>query len=113
MHSELTTDLSKLRSNLTGMKTNTENVVLISTGSFNPVHRCHLSNLIRTKEYFENDCGFNVLAGYLSPTHDEYVREKLREECLPGQLRIQLCEKAIEEANQQHWLAVDKAEVMG
>lgn len=31
---------------------------------------------------------------------------------MPGQLRIELGQKAIEEENQQHWLAVDKGEFL-
>ncbi|CAF1518373.1 unnamed protein product [Rotaria sordida] len=68
--------------------------------------------MIKTKQYLERVHGFNVIGGYLSPTHDEYVRGKLGEELISGQHRIEICQKAIEEANQQHWLSVDKAECM-
>ncbi|CAF1346389.1 unnamed protein product [Rotaria sordida] len=93
--------------------TDKDNVVLIETGALNPVHRNHISNMIKTKQYLERVHGFNVIGGYLSPTHDEYVRGKLGEELISGQHRIEICQKAIEEANQQHWLSVDKAECMG
>ncbi|UJR34368.1 hypothetical protein I4U23_021776 [Adineta vaga] len=112
MHSDLTTDLSLIRSNLSKRKLDQENVVLLSTGSLNPVHRSHLSNLIRTKEYLEKNCHFNVLGGFLSPSHNEYVRSKLKNQFLDGKLRIELCQNAIEEENQQDWLSVDKAECM-
>lgn len=113
MHSDSTTDLSKIRLNLQNSSSNAENVVLIKTGALNPIHRSHVSNLMKTKHYLENVYHLNVIGGFLSPTHDQYVRSKLGGELLPGDLRIQLCEKAIEEENQQHWLAVDKAECMG
>lgn len=113
MHSESTTDLSKIRFNLQNSPENAENVVLIKTGSLNPVHRSHISNLIKTKKYLENVHHLNVIGGFISPTHDEYVEGKLGHELIPGRLRIEMCEKAIEEENQQHWLAVDKAECMG
>lgn len=113
IHSTSSTDLSKLRSNLARAKSNTANVVLISTGSFSPIHRCHLANLIRTKEYFENVCHFNVLAGFLSPSHDDYVEAKLGSAFLPSSVRIELCEKAIEEEKQQDWMSVDRAEALG
>ncbi|CAF1465543.1 unnamed protein product [Rotaria sordida] len=113
MHSERTTDLSILYSNLKSHPTNQENVVLIKTGSMNPVHRSHISNMVRTKQYLERVYNFNVIGGYLSPTHDEYVHSKLGNELISGQHRIEMCRKAIEEAGQQHWLSVDMAECMG
>jgi nicotinamide mononucleotide adenylyltransferase len=113
MHSELTTDLSIIKSNLDQLKSDKENVVLIKTGALNPIHRSHISNMIKTKLYLENIYHFNVIGGFLSPTHDRYVESKLEDEFIPSNLRIQMCEKAIEEENQQHWLSVDKAEAMG
>lgn len=113
MHSESTTDLSKIRLNLKNSASNAENVVLIKTGALNPIHRSHISNLIKTKHYLESVYHLNVIGGFISPTHDHYVHGKLGDELIPGHLRIQLCEKAIEEENQQHWLSVDKAECMG
>jgi len=113
MHSEVTTDLSKIKSNLDKTGSDGENVVLISTGAMNPIHRSHLSNMIKTKHHLETNYHFNVIGGFISPTHDEYVQGKLVEEFIPGQHRIEMCEKAIEEENQQDWLSVDKAECMG
>jgi nicotinamide mononucleotide adenylyltransferase len=113
MHSESTTDLSKIRSNINLIKSDGENVVLISTGSMNPIHRSHISNMIKTKNYLENVYHLNVLGGFISPTHDQYVEGKLGNELIFGIHRIEMCQKAIEEENQQNWLAVDKAECMG
>ncbi|CAF1457330.1 unnamed protein product [Rotaria sp. Silwood1] len=113
MHSTLTTDLSILYENLNETtSTNNENVVLIKTGAFNPIHRAHISNMIKTKEYLECVHGFRVIGGYLSPSHDQYVQAKLDEEFISGHHRIRMCEEAIKEANQQYWLSVDKAEIM-
>ena len=113
MHSNLTTDVTILRDNLARAKPNRENVVLIKTGSLNPIHRGHISNMIKTKKYLEEVHGFNVIGGYISPTHDHYVRGKLAHQCILGVDRIVMCQKAIEEEQQQHWLSVDKAECMG
>jgi nicotinamide mononucleotide adenylyltransferase len=113
MHSESTTDQSILYSNINHNTGNRENVVLIKTGAMNPVHRSHISNLIKTKQYLENVHHFNVIGGYLSPTHDEYVEAKLEHECINGKHRIAMCQKAIEEEGQENWLSVDKAECMG
>jgi len=114
MHSTSTTDLSILHANLNGtIGTDKENIVLIKTGALNPVHRAHISNMIKTKEYLERVHGFRVIGGYLSPTHDEYVHGKLGKEFVSGHHRIQMCAEAIKESNQQHWLSVDRAECMG
>jgi nicotinamide mononucleotide adenylyltransferase len=100
MHSTLTTDLSILYANLNGTTgMNKENVVLIKTGAFNPIHRAHISNMIKTKEYLERVHGFRVIGGYLSPSHDQYVQAKLDEEFISGHHRIRMCEEAIKEAN--------------
>ncbi|CAF1376230.1 unnamed protein product [Rotaria sordida] len=112
MHLESTTDLSIIYSNLNKLKSNKENIILISTGEMNPIHRCHISNMIKTKQYLENIHDYNVIAGYISPTHDEYVQEKLGNYFIPSHHRINMCQKAIQEENQQDWLAVDKVECM-
>ncbi|CAF1404406.1 unnamed protein product [Rotaria sordida] len=101
MHLESTTDLSIIYSNLNKSKSNKENIILISTGAMNPIHRCHISNMIKTKQYLENIHDYNVIAGYISPTHDEYVQEKLGNYFIPSHHRINMCQKAIQEENQQ------------
>jgi hypothetical protein len=69
--------------------------------------------MMKTKEYLERVHSFHVTGGYLSPSHDQYVQAKLDEEFISGHYRIRMCEEAIKEANQQHWLSVDKAKIMG
>ncbi|CAF1328249.1 unnamed protein product [Rotaria sordida] len=101
IHLESTTDLSIIYSNLNKSKSNKENIILISTGAMNPIHRCHISNMIKTKQYLENIHDYNVIAGYISPTHDEYVQEKLGNYFIPSHHRINMCQKAIQEENQQ------------
>ncbi|CAF1391498.1 unnamed protein product [Adineta steineri] len=91
------------------------NCVLLTTGSMNPIHRSHINNLELVKKYLEQSSPqWNVLAGYLSPTHDTYVRGKLDKATIPGRDRCDLCELAIEEHERQtktlHWLSVSRAE---
>src|SRR5688572_27446208 len=113
MHSPSTTDLSIISLNLKNCKSDKENVVLISTGGMNPIHRSHIANMIETKRFLENHYHFNVLAGYISPSHDQYVQNKLGKDFIPSKHRIEMCQHAIKEENQQHWLAVDQAEALG
>ncbi|CAF1429458.1 unnamed protein product [Rotaria sp. Silwood1] len=80
------------------------------TGALNPIHRGHISIMIKTREHLERVNNFNVIAGYISPTHDDYVRRKLKNELILGRHRIEMCRRAIDEARQQHWLSIDKAE---
>ncbi|CAF2767098.1 unnamed protein product, partial [Rotaria sp. Silwood2] len=89
--------------------------VLITTGSFNPIHRSHLQNLLRVKQYLENECQppWNVLAGYLSPTHDSYVHSKLGDSAwIRAEDRCQLCEGAIEHDKLSSWVTVSRGESM-
>lgn len=50
--------------------------VVISTGSYDPLHEGHMESLIRAKEYIENNENAKVIAGFMSPSHDAYVRLK-------------------------------------
>ena len=49
--------------------------VLLMTGSMNPIHRGHVSMLLRAKAKLET-CGFQVLGTWVSPSHDLYVGPK-------------------------------------
>ncbi|CAF4569045.1 unnamed protein product [Rotaria socialis] len=89
--------------------------VLLTTGSFNPIHPLHFQNLVRVKKYFESEHQprWNVLAGYLSPTHDSYVHGKLGElDWIPAKDRCRLCEGAIEHEGPElsSWLRVSRGE---
>lgn len=50
-------------------------VILLSTGSFSPLHDGHIHMMERAKEILESK-GYSVVGGYLSPSHDEYVSSK-------------------------------------
>ncbi|CAF1323241.1 unnamed protein product [Didymodactylos carnosus] len=111
MHSKETTNLDLLIANL--QPNSNENCVLITTGALNPIHKTHILNLIQTKSYLERSPhNFNVLAGYLSPTHDNYVAEKLFNKHIQAEHRIAMCNEAVKEAKQEHWISVDRAECM-
>lgn len=78
-------------------------VVLLSTGSFSPVHPGHLSMMAAARDSLQAQ-GHLVLGGYLSPSHDEYVSAK------QGGRAALFCEDRIsllEETLAEHpWLGV-------
>jgi nicotinic acid mononucleotide adenylyltransferase len=77
-----------------------EPVVLLTTGSFNPVHRQHVEMHRIAKAHLEALHGMRVLASFFSPSHDNYLRSKLaaqgRSACfLPFAARCDLLQDAI------------------
>lgn len=75
---------------------------LVLSGSFNPVHTEHLRAFDLAREHLEGR-GWAVVAGFLVPSSDSYLREKLQEGALSLSQRIALCRLAIEDNN---WLSV-------
>ena len=63
--------------------------VIITTGSFCPVHDGHIEMMQVAKKAVENK-GYQVLAGYISPDHDDYIIEKNGDEAILAYERIQL-----------------------
>ena len=51
--------------------------VLITTGSFNPIHSGHIQCMEDARKAVE-DKGYKVVAGYISPSSDGYVKGKMR-----------------------------------
>lgn len=49
--------------------------VVLTTGSFDPVHNGHVEMMSKSKESIE-DAGYDVLAGVMSTGHDDYVRKR-------------------------------------
>ncbi|CAF0887824.1 unnamed protein product [Adineta steineri] len=117
MHNPSNTDIDILIRNCQerNLTNSHHNCVLLTTGSFNPVHPLHFQNLLRVKEYLEHEQQppWNVLAGYISPTHDSYVHSKLGDPAwIPAKDRCRLCEGAIEYEGSQlsSWISVSRGE---
>ncbi|UJR08753.1 hypothetical protein I4U23_013010 [Adineta vaga] len=117
MHNSSNTDIDILIRNCQRRKlaNSRHNCVLLTTGSFNPVHPLHFQNLIHVKEYLENEqkTQWNVLAGYISPTHDSYVHSKLGDPAwIPAKDRCKLCEATIEYEGTEvsSWISVSRGE---
>ena len=70
-------------------------VFLLLSGSFNPIHTQHVQALLLTRKYLER-IGWNVVGGFLAPSSDVHVQEKLGPESLLLTERIALCRLAVE-----------------
>jgi len=77
--------------------------VLLTTGAFCPVHPGHIEMMEQAKLALERQ-GVSVLAGYLSPSHDEYVGPKCGPNAPNAPYRLQLCREAVASSP---WLMVD------
>ncbi|UJR20567.1 hypothetical protein I4U23_023693 [Adineta vaga] len=117
MHNRENTDISMLMNNcyLRNLTDSPHNCVLLTTGSLNPVHPLHLQNRLHVKQYLENEHQppWNVIAGYVSPTHDKYVRSKLGDlHWIPAKDRCQLCKQVIEFETSEisSWVDVSRGE---
>lgn len=77
-------------------------LVLLCTGSFSPVHQGHLRMLEAARQALE-DRGHRVVAGYLSPSHDQYVGVKRNGTCaLHVEQRIALLKEAVRDSDWLH-----------
>ena len=68
---------------------------LLLSGSFNPIHTQHVRALLVTRKYLER-IGWAVVGGFLAPSSDTQVQEKLGAEGLLLAQRIELCRLAVE-----------------
>ena len=50
--------------------------ILLTTGSYCPVHIGHIKYLIEAKKFLEEKFDYKILRIYISPTHDKYVKGK-------------------------------------
>ena len=82
--------------------------VLVTTGALCPVHPGHLALMEHARRALEGR-GHCVLAGYLSPSHDEYVLGKCGSQVPPAAHRAHLCQQAVSGSD---WLMVDEWEAL-
>ncbi|KAH3766496.1 hypothetical protein Pelo_1661 [Pelomyxa schiedti] len=79
-------------------------VVLMSSGSFAPVHRMHLEMFARAKDFIESsDSMTKVVGGFLCPSSDQYVASKLGNDFINLPARNSMCQIA---ASQSTWIDV-------
>jgi nicotinic acid mononucleotide adenylyltransferase len=77
--------------------------VILSTGSFSPVHNGHVEMMVKAKECLEKN-GWDVVGGYLAPDHDEYIHHKLGDEAIPFHYRMKA---ALDAISDEDWLTID------
>ena len=78
--------------------------VLLTTGAMNPVHLGHVDMLVRARRCLEQEHGFSVLAGYISPSHEGYVRPKcehFKQQYLESDVRLECVRRAVQDSD---WL---------
>lgn len=90
------------------LPTTEKSCVLLTTGSFCPVHHGHLDMMESARHILEEN-GWQVLAGYISPGHDEYIDKKCGSLSIHIDKRMQLIQDAIE---QYDWLMLDPWEAV-
>jgi len=86
--------------------------VLLTTGSYNPIHLAHVKMLEiakKTLESHQQEDGQRIWisAGFLSPSHDEYVTGKLGRNAIPFKDRANMIDIATEHSD---FLACDRWE---
>ena len=92
----LTTPVSKLKDS----KKNP--VVLLTTGGFDPIHDGHIYMMEFAKEALEKE-GYDVIGGYLSPSHESYVSTKPYYK-INAYERLDLCQECVKDSQ---WLIID------
>lgn len=73
--------------------------VLLSTGSFCPVHKSHLRNIEIAAKFLSESHQIDTLVAYISPSCDLYVKHKLGKECIPFNDRYEMVRLACDVHN--------------
>lgn len=84
-------------------------IVLLSTGSYNPVHRMHVSMFEHVKSSLES-AGHVVVGAFISPSHDAYLAGKMKKTPsvhIKANHRLSMCQLAVGESK---WLSTSSWE---
>ena len=87
-----------------------EFVVLMSTGSYCPVHLEHIRMFEIVKQHYEK-LGKTVVGGYMFPSHDDYVESKMKRKGslhISGYHRWRMIEESVRDSS---WIEADAFEV--
>ena len=78
-----------------------KNIILLTTGSYNPIHRMHIEILNIAYKYLLSLNEYNIICGFISPSADCYVIHK-QPPLIPYNLRCEMIETAIKEYNNEN-----------
>eukprot|EP01084_Bolivina_argentea_P197413 338317_1 len=109
------TPVDKLNANFLSLKSENFNgiyVILLTTGSFNPIHEGHIDMMINAKNELEKQfTNIKVIQGYLSPTHDNYLKnikfKSKPNDYISSKYRFKMIKLL---CNKSKWLSLDKWE---
>lgn len=80
-------------------------IILLQTGSYNPIHLTHLSIFDAARTHIHATLPqHHVIAGYISPSHDDYVCSKLACEAIAATHRVKMAQLACQHSD---WVDVD------
>ena len=92
---QLDSDLKKIICPLLANADKDKNIVLLTTGAFNPIHRMHLEILNIAYKYLLSE-KYNVLCAFISPSADCYVKHK-RNPFIPFDIRCKIIQESIQD----------------
>ena len=96
-------DYSLLKPYLLEADKRKENIILLSTGSYNPIHKMHIEILNIAYRYLLSLKKYNIICGFISPSADCYVRSKNKQlPLIPFDLRCKMIETGIREYNRDN-----------
>lgn len=101
--------VEKIRRRLVGRDEERPVVVLLTTGALDPVHTGHVRMMECARVELEAR-GFLVAGGYLSPSHDAYVKGKSGARALDAVARVDLCQAVTADSE---WLMAADWEALG
>lgn len=73
--------------------------ILVSTGSYCPIHKGHLENFDVVAKFLSEKCAIDSIVGYISPSSDSYVSHKLGHESIYYYHRYEMVKLACYEHN--------------
>ena len=91
---------SILKSHLEKADKGKKNLILLSTGSYNPIHRMHLKIFQLAYDHLKSLNLYNILCCFISPSADCYVKHK-KPPLIPFNLRCKMIESAIKEYKEE------------
>ena len=87
----LNLDSTKLKLNLNKCSEQNELIVLIESGALAPPHRMHIGLMEKVKKFFEDsNNNKKVVGGFIIPSSDKYVKNKLKNDFIPLKHRVNM-----------------------